>query len=54
MQNLKIQRVAGQWYASATTPLITNNAGLVATGKTPQEASDNLTAKYNELLSSSN
>lgn len=54
MQDLKLHRVAGQWYATATTPLISNTAGLVATGKTPQEASNNLTAKYQELLTATN
>lgn len=50
MDNLKIQRVASQWYATATTPLIKNNAGLVATGNTPQEATQSLQTKYQELL----
>ena len=50
MDKLKVQLIAGQWYASATIPQITNIAGLVATGTSPREAFENLKAKHLELL----
>jgi len=46
MNDIKINQVASLFYATARTPLLPN-AGLIATGKTYQEAINNLNADYN-------